>query len=278
MRKLTLLLLLATAAAPALAQDRDRSGRHQRNDSAEQSDNESQRESRRSETRSSRERSGGDQPGAFERVREHREQRVETTATVSAGPSGDGHVTVRRDGEDNDGPGRRFRRVDDGATGATTTTTTTTSTAGQPTDWRARERRVRTIPDTQPSVRRPVQVDREGVQHRRGRDYRDGDYRRWTGDWHRDRRYDWRRYRNHNRSLFRLGFYYDPFGWNYRRWSIGSYLYPSFYGSRYWLDDPWRYRLPPAYGPYRWVRYWNDALLVNIYTGEVVEVMHGFFW
>ena len=46
----------------------------------------------------------------------------------------------------------------------------------------------------------------------------------------------------------------------------------------FWLNDPWQYRLPPAYGPYRWVRYCNDALLVNIYTGQVVDVIHGFFW
>ena len=51
-----------------------------------------------------------------------------------------------------------------------------------------------------------------------------------------------------------------------------------YYGSSYWLNDPWQYRLPPAYGPYRWVRYWDDALLVNIYTGEVVDVIHNFFW
>ena len=63
-----------------------------------------------------------------------------------------------------------------------------------------------------------------------------------------------------------------------RRWSIGSFLYPSYYGSNFWLNDPWQYRLPPAYGPYRWVRYWDDALLVNIYTGEVVDVINNFFW
>ncbi|HXG80207.1 MAG TPA: RcnB family protein, partial [Sphingomicrobium sp.] len=54
--------------------------------------------------------------------------------------------------------------------------------------------------------------------------------------------------------------------------------WPSHYHSRYWLHDPWYYRLPPAYGPYRWVRYWNDALLVNVHTGEVVDVIHNFFW
>ena len=52
----------------------------------------------------------------------------------------------------------------------------------------------------------------------------------------------------------------------------------TFFGSRYWISDPWRYRLPPVYGPYRWVRYYDDALLVDIYSGEVVDVIYDFFW
>ena len=31
-------------------------------------------------------------------------------------------------------------------------------------------------------------------------------------------------------------------------------------------------------GPYRWVRYYDDVLLVDIYSGEVVDVIHDFFW
>ena len=102
--------------------------------------------------------------------------------------------------------------------------------------------------------------------------------RRWSSDWRRDHRYDWRNHRDRHRSLFRLGRYYDPYGWGYRRFSIGFSLGSSYYGSNYWLDDPWMYRLPPAYGPYRWVRYYDDALLVNIYTGQVVDVLYSFFW
>ncbi|WP_409574764.1 RcnB family protein [Sphingopyxis sp. PET50] len=33
-----------------------------------------------------------------------------------------------------------------------------------------------------------------------------------------------------------------------------------------------------AYGGYRWVRYYNDALLVDTYSGEVVDVIYDFFW
>ena len=31
-------------------------------------------------------------------------------------------------------------------------------------------------------------------------------------------------------------------------------------------------------GPYRWIRYYDDALLVDTYSGEVVDVIHRFFW
>ncbi|MGI8612321.1 MAG: hypothetical protein ACR2KH_08695 [Sphingomicrobium sp.] len=49
----------------------------------------------------------------------------------------------------------------------------------------------------------------------------------WRGDWRSDRRYDWRRHRDRHRSLFRFGFYHDPFGWSYRPYSIGWRLWPS---------------------------------------------------
>jgi hypothetical protein len=68
------------------------------------------------------------------------------------------------------------------------------------------------------------------------------------------------------------------FGWGYRSFSIGYQLDRFFYAPNYWINDPWEYRLPPVYGPYRWVRYYNDALLVDIDTGEVVDVIQNFFW
>lgn len=107
----------------------------------------------------------------------------------------------------------------------------------------------------------------------------DRDHRHWDRDWRHNNRYNWHNYRNRHRSVFHLGFYYAPYSyWSYRPLSIGFYLDPLFYSSRYWIDDPWTYRLPDAYGPYRWVRYYDDALLVNVYTGEVVDVIHDFFW
>jgi hypothetical protein len=66
--------------------------------------------------------------------------------------------------------------------------------------------------------------------------------------------------------------------YTYRRYGIGGYLGSLFYGSSYWITNPWQYRLPDVWGPYRWVRYYDDVLLVDIYTGEVVDVIYDFFW
>jgi len=100
----------------------------------------------------------------------------------------------------------------------------------------------------------------------------------WNTNWHNDRRYDWRRYRDHHRSIFRIGIYYDPFGWGYQRYNVGWRLWPAYYEQDYWLSDPYMYDLPDAPWPYRWVRYYDDALLVNVFTGQVVDVMYDFFW
>lgn len=106
-----------------------------------------------------------------------------------------------------------------------------------------------------------------------------GNNQRWNNNWRNDNRYNWFSYRNSNRNLFRMDRYYSPYrNWSYRRLSIGFMLEPLFYSSSYWIDDPYQYRLPPAYGPYRWVRYYDDALLVDTYTGEVVDVINDFFW
>ncbi|HTH27145.1 MAG TPA: RcnB family protein, partial [Sphingobium sp.] len=106
------------------------------------------------------------------------------------------------------------------------------------------------------------------------------DQRRWDRDWRRDNRYDWSRHRHHNRHIYRLPRYHVPYGWSYgyRPFSIGIYLNSLLFSDDYWIDDPWTYRLPPAYGSLRWIRYYDDALLVDIRDGYVVDVIRNFFW
>ena len=160
---------------------------------------------------------------------------------------------------------------------------------------RARERAERRGYRDGYNQRRYREGDRTGYRDNR-RSYRDGyragrssryydgrrwhDYRVWDrNDWRRHSRYDWYRHRATNRGLFSIGRYYSPYrSHRYRRIGIGYTLDNLFFGSRYWIDDPWRYRLPEVYGPYRWVRYYDDVLLVDIYNGDVVDVIYDFFW
>ncbi|TCD04972.1 ATP-dependent RNA helicase [Erythrobacteraceae bacterium CFH 75059] len=109
---------------------------------------------------------------------------------------------------------------------------------------------------------------------------RDAGARGWDRyGWRRDPRFDWYRHRSLNQRLFRPGLYHAPHrGWSYSRLRIGIQIAPLFYSSRYWINDPWRYRLPEVWGPYRWVRYYDDVLLVDLRSGEVVDVIYDFFW
>jgi hypothetical protein len=119
---------------------------------------------------------------------------------------------------------------------------------------------------------------------RDGRDNRWSDNRggrrsSWNHSWRNDSRYDWQRYRYANRNLYRSGSYYAPYrNYRYNRLSIGIMLDSLFYSNRYWLSDPWQYRLPAAPYGTQWVRYYDDVVLVDVYTGEVIDVIHDFFW
>lgn len=119
------------------------------------------------------------------------------------------------------------------------------------------------------------------------RDWNNND-RRWSGNrasnwnrsWRNDRRFDWQGYRNSNRYAYRLPRYYAPSGWGYgyRSFGIGTTLFAGLFAQNYWINDPYNYRLPPAEWPFQWVRYYDDALLVDTETGQVVDSIPGIFW
>lgn len=102
----------------------------------------------------------------------------------------------------------------------------------------------------------------------------------WNRDWRRDPRYNWQDWRQRNRGSWRGRPYFAPrgLGFGYRRFALGGVLSAPLFAQNYWINDPWGYRLPPANGPYRWVRYYDDVLLVDIRDGRVVDAIHGFFW
>ncbi|MCL6684785.1 RcnB family protein [Sphingomonas alba] len=285
MRKLPLFLLLASAAVPALAQpgDDNGNGRHHRD-----SNQSEQSESRPQRTREVQQPSNGGE----QRVRTERVERGQVNQAAQSGQSGQSGFAEQRERfraqreqqvqatQVQSGRNERTREARQGNSNGSQSNWQGRQNNWQGSNqanWQDRQRRVRTVPDTN-VTRGPSRTEQQAFQNRRRTDYRNGNYTRWTNNWRHDRRYDWNSYRNYHRSIFSIGFYSDPFGWNYRPWSIGSYMYPSYYDQSFWLNDPWQYRLPPAYGPYRWVRYWDDALMVNIYTGQVVDVIHNFFW
>ncbi|MDF2493669.1 RcnB family protein [Sphingomonas sp.] len=119
--------------------------------------------------------------------------------------------------------------------------------------------------------RRDVRDARQDLRESR-REYRE-DLRDRDRRWARD---DWRAYRNQNRSLYARGQWRAPF--RYNQWRPGVRIAPSYYAQRYWINDPWRYRLPPARANARWVRHYNDVLLVDYRRGVVLDVIPNFYW
>lgn len=106
------------------------------------------------------------------------------------------------------------------------------------------------------------------------RDVRDA--RRDVREARREVREDWRDYRQSHRDVYRAGRWNAPF--RYTAWNRGQVLRPTYYSSRYYIADPYRYRLRAPGRDLRWVRHYNDVLLVNVRTGRVMEVNRGFFW
>jgi Ni/Co efflux regulator RcnB len=106
-----------------------------------------------------------------------------------------------------------------------------------------------------------------------------GDVRDARGEVHeakQEYREDWRDYRTHNRNAFHPASFSAPF--RYNTFNIGIRLNPQYYGSRYYVNNYSTYRLPvPGYG-LRYVRHYNDVLLVNVRTGRVVDVYRNFYW
>ncbi|MDB5691860.1 MAG: hypothetical protein JWO81_923 [Alphaproteobacteria bacterium] len=99
----------------------------------------------------------------------------------------------------------------------------------------------------------------------------------WNQGWRNDNRYDWQRYRNQNRRIFNLGRYFAPYGdYGYNRLDIGIALGEAFFARNYWID-PLYYHLPPAPPGTAWVRYYDDVVLVDLYSGEVLDVINDFF-
>jgi Ni/Co efflux regulator RcnB len=76
---------------------------------------------------------------------------------------------------------------------------------------------------------------------------------------------------------FHIGPYHRPSGWVAHRWAYGQILPRAYFAPAYYVSDYWLFALeiPPA--GYEWVRDDTDALLVNIDTGEILQVEYDVF-
>jgi len=120
--------------------------------------------------------------------------------------------------------------------------------------------------------------DRRDARDARG-DLRDArrEYREDVND--RNRRWgdnDWRDWRGRNRGLYARGTWRAPF--RYTAFRSGMRIAPTYWGSGYWINDPWRYRLPAAGWGQRWVRHYDDVILVDTRRGVVVRAIPHFYW
>ena len=124
----------------------------------------------------------------------------------------------------------------------------------------------------------------------RGTRDRDGDRDNWRGD---NNRRDWNRHDRDNRythwqrgrypsvyfssSRYRYA-WRPPTGYYAYNWGFGDFLPRTWFGPGSRLIDPWSYDLPLPPPGYDWVRAGYDALLVDAYSGRVVQVVRNVFW
>ncbi|MGE4430241.1 MAG: RcnB family protein [Sphingobium sp.] len=129
---------------------------------------------------------------------------------------------------------------------------------------------------------RDARRDLQKEQRQLNKAYRQGDrrdvreQRRDVREARRDYDRELRDYRQSHRSVYARGNWKAPF--RYQQWNTGSRIGANYYASRYYVTNPQHYRLRPVASNLRWVRHYDDVLLVNIRTGRVVEVHRGFFW
>jgi len=132
--------------------------------------------------------------------------------------------------------------------------------------------------DTDTVVRRDTKTVVRTQRYVGPRDYVPGHR---PANWNnRPRTHDPRHYHHNYVAVHRYHWrpYVRPHGWYYRRWVYGE-RFPSIFWTRdYWITDYWLFGLAiPPYGC-EWVRYGHDAVLINIETGEILQVIYGIYY
>jgi len=80
------------------------------------------------------------------------------------------------------------------------------------------------------------------------------------------------------RKFHAVKVYVRPAGWYPHRWVYGERLPRAFFAPDYFILDFVSFGLIEPWDGYQWVRYGDDALLIDVETGEVIRVEYGLFY
>jgi Ni/Co efflux regulator RcnB len=113
--------------------------------------------------------------------------------------------------------------------------------------------------------------DRHDNNNWRG-DNNPGNHGSWSG------RFDRRNVTAQHHYRYRGNSWRWPSGYRYQRWTFGMTLPSIFWANNYWIDDYSYYGLGAPPPGTVWVRYNDDAILIDRYTGEILEVVYDQFY
>ena len=81
-----------------------------------------------------------------------------------------------------------------------------------------------------------------------------------------------------SQNRYHAGFYAPPSGYYARAWGFGDFLPRPWFVRTYWLEDFLGFGLPYPPPGFMWVRVGGDALMIDRYSGRIVQVDRGIFW
>ncbi len=77
--------------------------------------------------------------------------------------------------------------------------------------------------------------------------------------------------------VYHIGVYHRPHGWVAHRWAYGQILPRAYWAAPYIIADYWLFALDVPPIGFEWVRDDTDAILVNVSTGQIIQVEYGVF-
>lgn len=143
-----------------------------------------------------------------------------------------------------------------------------------------RERPAREAAQRAPDRSAPAQTHRErdwrGEARQGDGRWRDPAPGRDSGGWKREdlpRAHGWQ-----GSERYQVGRFQRPPGWSARAWRRDQYVPRHWLGLGYLYVEPWDFALPPGPPRSAWMRLGEDAVLVDLRSGRILQVAPALFW